>query len=75
MRKRLSGANQKPTFLMADVEIVAEYELYNINRRRLERVLHRIFDSARFDIEIKDRFGKPTVPKEWYCVPFFLLGA
>ena len=73
MRQRLSGANQQPTFLMADVEIVAEYELYNINRMKLENLLHRIFDSARLDIEIKDRFGKPTVPKEWYLVPFFII--
>ena len=73
MRQRLSGANQSPTFLMADVEIVAEYELYNINRMKLENLLHRIFDSARLDIEIKDRFGKPTVPKEWYLVPFFII--
>lgn len=73
MRQRLSRANQSPTFLMADVEIVAEYELYNINRMKLENLLHRIFDSARLDIEIKDRFGKPTVPKEWYLVPFFII--
>lgn len=73
MRQRLSGANQQPTFLMADVEIVAEYELYNINRMKLENLLHRIFDSARLDIEIKDRFGKPTVPKEWYLVPLFII--
>ena len=58
---------------MADVEIVAEYELYNINRMKLENLLHRIFDSARLDIEIIDRFGKPTVPKEWYLVPFFII--
>ena len=40
---------------------------------KLENLLHRIFDSARLDIEIKDRFGKPTVPKEWYLVPFFII--
>ena len=40
---------------------------------KLENLLHRIFDSARLDIEIKDRFGKPTVPKDWYLVPFFII--
>ena len=73
MRQRLSGANQQPTFLMADVEIVAEYELYNINRMKLENLLHKIFESVRLEIEIKDRFGKPTVPREWYLVPFFII--
>ena len=73
MKQRLSGANLQPTFLMADVEIVAEYKLYNINRMKLENLLHRIFDSARLDIEIIDRFGNPTVPKEWYLMPFFII--
>jgi hypothetical protein len=43
---------------MADVEVVATYELYNISRTKLEKLIHRVFDSARLDIEIKDRFGQ-----------------
>jgi hypothetical protein len=31
---------------MADVEIVATYKLYNINRSKLEGVIHRVFDAA-----------------------------
>ena len=58
---------------MADVEIVATYELYNINRTKLENLIHRIFDPARLDIEIKDRFGNPVVPREWFLVPLFVI--
>ena len=54
---------------MAEVEIVATFELYNINRTRLENLIHRIFESARLDIEIKDRFGQPVLPREWFLVP------
>jgi hypothetical protein len=28
------------------------YELYNINRAKLENIVHRVFDSARFDIRM-----------------------
>ena len=63
--RRIANARLDPTFLMADVEIVATYELYNINRARLENLIHRIFGPARFDIEIKDRFGQPVIPREW----------
>ena len=59
----------KPTFLIADVEIVATYERFNINRTKLENLLHRVFAAAQLDIEIKDRFGKPSVPREWFLVP------
>ena len=51
----------------------ATCELYNINRTRLESLIHRIFGPARLDIEIKDRFGQPVVPREWFLVPLFVI--
>jgi hypothetical protein len=69
--RRIANARLDPTFLMADVEIVATYELFNINRTRLENLIHRIFGAARLDIEIKDRFGEPVIPREWFLVPLF----
>ena len=69
VEKRIANASTAPTFLLADVEVVATYELFNINRSRLENIIHRIFDPARLDIEIKDRFGNPVVPREWFLVP------
>jgi T5orf172 domain len=71
--KRIVNAKLDPTFLLADVEILATYELYNINRTRLENLIHRIFDSARLDVEIKDRFGHPVIPREWFLVPLFVV--
>jgi hypothetical protein len=73
VERRIANARLDPTFLMADVEIVATYELYNINRTKLENVIHRVFDPARLDIEIKDRFGNPVVPREWFLVPVFVV--
>jgi hypothetical protein len=58
---------------MADVEIVATYELFNINRIKLENLIHRVFGPARLDIEIKDRFGNPVIPREWFLVPRFVI--
>ena len=66
---RIGNARLEPTFLMADVEIVAEYKLYNIDRGKLEKLIHRIFAPARLEIEIEDRFGNPVVPREWFLVP------
>jgi hypothetical protein len=70
---RFANAKNEATFLLADVEIVATYDLYNINRVRLENLIHRVFDPARLDIEIKDRFGKPVIPREWFLVPLFVI--
>jgi hypothetical protein len=71
--RRIANAKLDPTFLMADVEIVATYTLYNINRTKLENLIHRIFDPARLDIEINDRFGNAVVPREWFLVPCFVV--
>jgi hypothetical protein len=73
VERRIANAKLDPTFLMADVEIVATYELFNINRSKLENLIHRIFDPARLDIEIKDRFGNPITPREWFLVPLFAI--
>jgi len=73
VKQRIAGARMQPTFLLADVEVVATYELFNINRSKLENLIHRIFEPARFDVEILDRFGRPVVPREWFMVPLFVI--
>jgi hypothetical protein len=73
VQARISNARLDPTFLMADVEVVATYELYNIKRSRLENIIHRLFDAVRLNVEIPDRFGNPVTPHEWFLVPLFII--
>ncbi len=71
--RRIANARLDPTFLMADVEVVATYQLFNVNRTKLENLIHRVFDPARLQIEVRDRFGSPVVPREWFLVPHFVV--
>ncbi|MBL3591634.1 MAG: GIY-YIG nuclease family protein [gamma proteobacterium endosymbiont of Lamellibrachia anaximandri] len=73
VEKRIANAEHDPTYLMAGVEVVATYELYNINRSKLEHVLHKFFENTKLDIQIKDRFGNPVTPREWFLVPLFIV--
>ena len=73
VESRIANAKLDPTFLMADVEVIATYGLYNVNRVKLENLIHRVFDSAQLDIELKDRFGAPVKPREWFLVPLFVI--
>lgn len=66
---RIANARNDPTFLLSDVEIVAEYKLYNINRSKLEQLIHRALGPARLDLSAGDRFGKTVQPREWFLVP------
>ncbi|WP_437207050.1 GIY-YIG nuclease family protein [Planctomicrobium sp. SH664] len=69
VKKRIANAKKDPTYLLADVEIVAEYKLANINRKALEALIHKFFANARLDLELKDRFGSQVEPREWFLVP------
>lgn len=67
--RRIAAAKDDPTYLFADVEVVATYKLFNINRSKLESVLHRVFAPARLDLEMSDRFGRPVKAQEWFLAP------
>src|SRR5262249_27745775 len=69
IKSRVSNAKKNPTYLLADVDVVATFKLSNIRRNRLERLLHKFFASARLDLELKDRFGEGVEPREWFLVP------
>lgn len=66
---RIAGAEKDATYLLAGVDVVASYNLFNINRKRLEAVIHRVFAAAQLDLTIPDRFGNPVKPREWFLVP------
>lgn len=67
VKSRLVNARKDPTYLLADVEVVATFKLSNINRRRLEALLHKFFASARLDLVLN--FGGGIEPQEWFLVP------
>ena len=73
MEIRIQNAKDDPTFLMASVHPVATYTLYNIDRVKLEHLLHNFFAESRLNIEIRDRFGKKIKPREWFLVPSELI--
>lgn len=73
LEKRIGDPTNQPTYLLSDVEVVATYELYNLDASKLENIIHRIFSGAKLDIELKDRFGKPYRPREWFLVPLSVI--
>lgn len=70
---RIAGADKSATYLLAGVEVVATYKLFNINRVQLEGVIHKVFAGAALDLTIPDRFGNPVRPREWFLVPLTVI--
>jgi hypothetical protein len=69
VQTRIADAENDATYLLAPVEIVAEYKLHNLSRTKLENIFHRLFSAVQLDLTIEDRFGKPVKPREWFVVP------
>lgn len=73
VQARIAGAAHDATYLLADVQIAATYQLANINRTRLENLLHRLFAPAQIDLTLQDRFGHAVKPREWFLVPLAVI--
>ena len=72
--RRIAGAKDDPTYLMADVELVESFKITgDYNPQKIEHFIHRVFADAALDISITDKNGKEYIPKEWYCVPIHII--
>lgn len=67
--KRIANASKEPTYLMAPVNVVAEYECYNMNTQKFENLIHNVFKDVCLDVEIADLSGNMCKPREWFSVP------
>lgn len=73
VKSRIGSAKKDSTYLLAEVEVVATFKLSNINRKRLETLIHKFFGSARLELELTDRFGLPVESREWFLVPLSVI--
>lgn len=73
VKQRVANASKDPTYLLADVEIVETYKVANLDLNRLEKLLHKFFEPARLDMQLKDRFGFDVEPREWFLVPLAVI--
>ena len=69
VEQRIANAANAPTYLMAPVEIVADYRTYNLKPSALEHLLHRVFSEVRLDITQINTKGRKYDPSEWFVVP------
>jgi len=69
VEKRIANAKNEETYLLADVKIVATYEIKNFSAQRLEKALHHRFANKQLDITFLIA-GKKVSPREWFSIPF-----
>lgn len=69
VEERISNAQHEPTYLMAQVEIVASYKVVNLHSQKFEDIIHQILKPVRFHLTVTDDKGNGHEPKEWFVVP------
>ncbi len=70
---RISNAKNDPTYLMADVQTVSSYEVYNVSPHKLEQLIHKFFARSCLDVDIVDTHGKLYRPREWFTAPLAVI--
>lgn len=65
VESRIANAKNEPTYLCADVEIVATWKVYNVKSSTFEALIHKLFASVQLQVTVDGRR-----PKEWFMVPF-----
>jgi len=75
VEQRIAHAKNETTYLMAEVEVVAEYQCFNLNPQKFEQLLHGFFGKACLNIDIFDEKGNRHTPREWFSVPLDVVDA
>lgn len=66
--RRIAGAANDPTFLLAEAKIIGEFETRGVPPSKIEKLLHRFFGNACVNVQLPDRFGRTVDPREWFLV-------
>ena len=65
VESRIANAKNEPTYLCADVEIVATWKVYNVKSSTFEALIHKLFAPVQLQVTVDGHR-----PKEWFMVPF-----
>ena len=73
VENRIKNAEKEPTYLMAPVQIEAEYKTFNMNTQKFEQLLHNFFGASCLNIDIYDDKLRRHMPQEWFIVPLRII--
>lgn len=64
VESRIANAKSEPTYLCADVEVVATWKVYNVKSSTFEALIHKLFAPVQLQVTVDGHR-----PKEWFIVP------
>jgi len=73
VKERIKNAKNEVTYLMADVEYITSYKVYNMDAKKLEKLLHQFFGNSCLNIKIMGEDGEYHNPREWFIAPLYVI--
>lgn len=73
VENRIANAKNEPTYLMADVRIEAKYKCFNLDTKKFELIIQKLFGNSCLNIDIFDSKGLRHSPREWFIVPLKII--
>lgn len=64
VESRIANTKNEPTYLCADVEVVATWKVYNVKSSTFEALIHKLFATVQLQVTVDGHR-----PKEWFIVP------
>lgn len=68
VESRIANAKKEPTYLCADVEVVATWKVYNVKSSTFEALIHKLFAPVQLQVTVDGHR-----PKEWFIVPLKII--
>lgn len=68
VESRIANARNEPTYLCADVEVVATWKAYNVKSSTFEALIHKLFAAVQLQVTVDGHR-----PKEWFMFPFTVI--
>ncbi|WP_303037224.1 GIY-YIG nuclease family protein [uncultured Duncaniella sp.] len=65
VESRIANAKNEPTYLCADVEVVATWKVYNVKSSTFEALIHKLFAPVQLQVTVDGHR-----PQEWFIIPF-----
>ena len=65
VESRIANAKNEPTYLCADVEVMATWKVYNVKSSTFEALIHKLFAPVQLQVTVDGHR-----PQEWFIVPF-----
>lgn len=70
VKKRLTNTERQATYLYAPVQLVGEFEIFNVDAQKVEKTIHHALADKQLSMTVDCGNHQTVAPQEWFVVSF-----